>query len=224
METLSTPFLAHCAAIFSEHSGLFAVFFLGGLMGGFTHCFAMCGSIVAADNISCTGNCSKKCVRTISQSLSAGYHLGRMTTYGALGFFAALLSKQIASLPIWHFVSAFMLLVAGVMFLLSSLPSCHHNLFEASTKNSYIRGALLGFMPCGLLYAALMMAATLANPLAGMFAMWLFVLGTLPALFLASLGADFLTKRWQGVMQKIGRAVMAFNGISLLVMAGRMVR
>jgi hypothetical protein len=221
METL----LAHCVANFSEHSGLFAVFFFGGLTGGFTHCFAMCGSVVASEAVAC-GSCNSGCGKKskISSATSLSYHLGRMTTYGALGFFAALLSKQIASLPIWHFVSAFMLFIAGAMFLLSSLPSCHHTLFKTSSKNSYIRGVLLGFMPCGLLYAALMMAATLANPLAGMFAMWLFVLGTIPALLIASVGANMLTKKWQAVMQKIGRAVMAFNGISLLVMAGRMVR
>lgn len=221
METL----LAHCVANFSEHSGIFAVFFLGGLTGGFTHCFAMCGSIVASETVAC-GGCNSGCGKKsqISSATSLSYHLGRFTTYGALGFFAALLSKQIASLPIWHFVSAFMLLVAGAMFLLSSLPSCHHNLFKTSSKNSYIRGVLLGFMPCGLLYAALMMAATLANQLAGMFAMWLFVLGTMPALIIASVGANMLTQKWQAVMQKVGRVVMAFNGISLLVMAGRMVR
>jgi len=220
METL----LAHCVATFSEHSGLFAVFFLGGLTGGFTHCFAMCGSVVVADAISCQSKCSKKCSSTIHNSLSTSYHIGRMTTYGALGFFASLLSKQIATLPIWHFVSAFMLLIAGAMFILSSLPNCKHTLFKTSAKNSYLRGALLGFMPCGLLYAALMMAATLANPIAGMFAMWLFVIGTIPALLIASVGANMLTQKWQAVMQKIGRVVMAFNGISLLVMAGRMVR
>jgi sulfite exporter TauE/SafE len=35
--------LAHCAAAFSQHGSLFAVFFLGGLTGSLTHCLVMCG-------------------------------------------------------------------------------------------------------------------------------------------------------------------------------------
>ena len=87
-----------------------------------------------------------------------------------------------------------------------------------------MRGVLLGFIPCGLLYAAVMMAATLANPLSGMVAMWLFTLGTMPALLIASSGADLLSRKWQHSMQNVGRAMMVFNGLSLLVMAAHEVR
>ncbi len=124
------------------------------------------------------GSCNK------TQASQLPYHLGRFTTYGLLGFFAALLSKQIAYSPYWPRISAVMLAVAGVMFLVSSLPKCHH-LFKPNGKLTYVSGLLLGFMPCGLLYAALMMAATTANPLKGMVGMWLFVLGTIPALLVA---------------------------------------
>ena len=82
----------------------------------------------------------------------------------------------------------------------------------------------MGFMPCGMLYAALMMAATLANPLYGALAMGVFTLGTMPALLIASGGAEMLSRKWQHAMQQIGRAMMAFNGLSLLVMAARIVR
>lgn len=89
---------------------------------------------------------------------------------------------------------------------------------------TYLKGVMLGFMPCGLLYAALMMAATTASPWMGMISMWMFVLGTLPALVLASTGAQLMTRKWRDFMPKAGRAVMAFNGIALLVMAERLVR
>jgi sulfite exporter TauE/SafE len=82
----------------------------------------------------------------------------------------------------------------------------------------------MGFMPCGLIYAALMMAATLANPVAGMFAMWLFVLGTVPALVAVSGTATILTHRWGNVMPQIGRVGMAFNGLTLMVMAAMVMR
>lgn len=89
---------------------------------------------------------------------------------------------------------------------------------------TYLSGVLLGFMPCGLLYAALMMAATTANPLMGMLGMWLFVLGTMPALLIASVGAEIMAQKWQAFMQKTGRVMMAFNGIVLMMMAERLVR
>lgn len=197
-------------------------FFLGGLTGGFTHCLAMCGPFVA---------CEQMCRKTACASLrSAGaptfsYHLGRMTVYGALGFGVALLSKQVAAYDWWPWVSSAMLAGAGGLFLLSCLNSCRHGTRPSLfSRHTYIRGALLGFMPCGLLYAALMMAATFTNPLSGMVAMWLFTLGTIPALLIASGGAEYLTRHSQHVMKVIGRAMMAFNGVSLLVMAARAVR
>ena len=69
-----------------------------------------------------------------------------------------------------------------------------------------------------------MMAATLTNPIAGMFAMWLFVLGTIPALLIASGSAALLAGKWKAIMGEIGRFGMAFNGLTLLVLAINTVR
>lgn len=211
-------FLSHCGAFFSLKNSFFLTFFLGGLTGSLTHCVSMCGPLVACHSMCRAGNC--KSVSTFTQF---PYHLGRFTTYGALGFLAAFLGRLIAASPYWPAVSATMLALAGAMFLISSLPNCHHFL-KPSGSMTYLKGVLLGFMPCGLLYAALMMAATTASPWTGMFGMWMFVLGTLPALILASAGAQMITRKWQGFVPKAGRAVMAFNGIALLVMAERLVR
>ncbi|MDX2095194.1 MAG: sulfite exporter TauE/SafE family protein [Alphaproteobacteria bacterium] len=212
--------LAHCTAAFSQHGGLFAVFFLGGLMGGFTHCLAMCGPMVAGQS-ACAGGCRKP-AQNASQFT---YHLGRLTTYGALGFAAALFARQIAAWPFWPLLSSAMLVLAGLMFLASSLPASQpRSLCSVSARSNYLRGTLMGFMPCGLIYAALMMAATLANPLAGMLAMWLFTLGTVPALLLASGSAALLSRKWQQTTQTIGRAMMAVNGVTLLVMAAGIIK
>ena len=214
--------LAHCSAAFSQSGGLFAVFFLGGLMGSVTHCLVMCGPIVAGQT-ACAGGCGKRS-GTVSNVSQWGYHLGRLTTYGALGFAVALVGKQIAALSFWPVVSSAMLVIAGGMFIFSSLPSRTKSVCHVSAKSNYLRGALMGFMPCGLLYAALMIAATLANPLRGMVAMGLFTLGTIPALLLASGGAELVSRKWQRAMHQVGRAMMAFNGVTLLVMAAKQVR
>ena len=211
--------LAHCTAAFSHAGGLFAVFFLGGLMGSLTHCLVMCGPVVACQS-ACGGGCGKR----MSTAAQWHYHLGRLLTYGALGFFAALLSKQIAAASYWPKLSAAMMVIAGVLFLLSAMFPSRHALLAISPRNGFLRGVLMSFMPCGLIYAALMMAATLANPLAGMFAMWLFVLGTIPALLIASGGAALLAGKWKEMMGGIGRFGMAFNGLALLVLAINTVR
>ncbi len=219
--------LAHCSAAFATHGSLFAVFFMAGLTGGFTHCLAMCGSIAASGATSCNTGCSKSNCGKRSQLANATqftFHLGRATSYGALGFLTALFSRQIQASPYWPWLSAAMLAMAGATFIVSSLPHCKHPLATPSTTLTYARGALLGFMPCGLLYAAFMMAAPTANPLSGMFAMWIFVLGTIPALLIASIGAAVIAQKWQRFMQRAGRAMMLFNGLSLLVMAERIIR
>ncbi len=212
--------LAHCAAAFTQHGGLFAIFFLGGLTGGFTHCLAMCGALAA-----CGRPCASSCGRAKAVVADGFvYHAGRMTSYGALGFFAALLSRQVAAYSWWPVASSLMLAAAGVLFLLSCLNRCEHTAFSTISGSTYVRGALLGFMPCGLLYAALMMAATLESPISGMIAMWIFTLGTMPALIIASGSAALLSKKWRHAMRYAGRALMAFNGFSLLFMAAKIMR
>lgn len=216
METL----LTHCSAVFAGHNNLLLLFFFGGLTGSLTHCLVMCGPVVAS-HAACGGRCGKR----MSTASQWQYHLGRMVTYGALGFFAALLSKQLVATAYWPVLSALLMVTASGLFLLSAfLPDKHILIAKKAPANNFLRGVLMSFMPCGLIYAALMMAATLANPLTGMVAMWMFVLGTLPALLLASGGAAMLAARWQKAMHGIGRFGMAFNGLTLLALAAKAVR
>ncbi len=205
--------LAHCVSTFEGSGPLLAAFFLGGLTGGFTHCLAMCGPFVACERMCHSSTCKKAAGAT-----ALNYHLGRFTTYSILGFFAAFIGKQLMAFAWWPTFSAIMLAGAGALFLLSCTQ---HFKFG---KLTFARGVLLGFMPCGLLYAALMMAATLGTPWLGAAAMALFTLGTIPALIIASLGAEYISRKWQQAMQQAGRVVMAFNGLSLLVLAVNIVR
>lgn len=213
--------LAHCQAAFTGNGSLFAVMFMAGLTGGFTHCAAMCGPIVASGACGgCAGTCGK--AAALSQATQYPYHLGRILTYGAIGFAAALFARQVQAFAYWPVLSAAMLGAAGVTFIISSLPGCSHPAFLPSGRLTFTRGALLGFMPCGLIYAALMMVATTANPISGMIGMWLFVLGTLPALVIASAGVSILAQKKRVLMHRLGSALMMFNGLSLLVMAEKL--
>lgn len=211
--------LAHCAAAFSSGEVWWLAFLIGGLTGGFTHCLAMCGPYVAC------GSCSTRACalpRTIQSATGMPYHLGRLTAYTGLGFIAAALSRPLATLPYWHYIASFMLAGAGVLFLASCLRPMATS--GQPTRLTYAYGLLLGAMPCGLLYAALMMAASLADPLRAALGMALFTLGTMPALFIASGGAHLLTHNSKNTLSRAGRALMAYNGLSLLVMAAHHMR
>lgn len=207
----------HCAESLSGYHGKLAAFFLAGLVGGFTHCLAMCGPFVACER-ACASGCGTR------EGMGLPYHLGRLTTYSALGFVVALFSQQVAAASWWPVLSSLLLALAGLLFLLSCLKPCHAAHVNRSGLLSYLRGVLLGFMPCGLLYAALMMAATLIDPIRGAVAMALFTFGTMPALWLVSGGTHILNRKWRLAIPRIGRALMAFNGLSLLVMAATHMR
>lgn len=214
--------MGYCLGHFSQDHSLFVAFFLAGVTAGFTHCIAMCGPFAACHSLCGSARCTN--IMQIRRALALPYHLGRICCYGALGFAAALLAKQIVATSYWPLISAIILSLAGVIFLISSMKACRHRFFRLPGKLTYMHGVLLGFLPCGALYAALMIAATLANPLSAMLAMMFFVLGTMPALFIATIGTHLISQTWQSVMQRVGSAVMAFNGLSLLVMAINIVR
>lgn len=214
--------LSNCVGLFSSNKFVLLTFFLAGITGGFTHCLAMCGSFIACQTSCSASSCNNK--TSLIQALNLKYHLGRATTYGALGFLSAYLAKQIAYTSLWPWIAASMLVIAGAIFLISSLPGCKHSILNNSSKFKYLSGVLLGFLPCGLIYAALMMAATTANPLLAMIAMWLFVLGTIPALLIINYGMKLLTKQWQNIAQRVSNGIMIFNSLSLFVMAIKLVR
>lgn len=85
----------------------------------------------------------------------------------------------------------------------------------------YVLGVMLGFLPCGLVYAALMMAATSGSPLAGAAGMALFALGTVPALVIAAAGGRALHRWKPQLIQPLGRGLMALSGLMLIILAGQ---
>lgn len=180
--------------------GLIFGLFLAGLAGSVGHCTLMCGPFV----LSQAGAFEK-----LSGALLLPYHLGRITTYiflAAVFYGAVSLVKIVA--PLQVFVVAPLLMVAGVMFLLSAYPRLwafvplghllHVRTLELpkSVRGGvqgqkgvgalYAYGVMLGFIPCGMVFAAMMAAATADTLLQGMVAMAAFGLGTMPALMLVA--------------------------------------
>ena len=164
-----------------QASVFLSTFFMG-MMGG-PHCIAMCGAPCAV--ISTQGS------RQIWQ-----FHLGRILGYGILGGVAAYsvnnlawLSNQTMSIhPLWTFFHGIIFVWGFVMLLYAKQPQWIDHIGESSwntiqklsktLRSNFLLGMLWSFMPCGLLYSALLVAALTLNILNGTISMMFFALGT----------------------------------------------
>jgi sulfite exporter TauE/SafE len=77
-------------------------------------------------------------------------------------------------------------------------------------------GLVLGFLPCGLLYAALATASISAGPVTGVLAMLAFGAGTVPALVAVGTAGHAPGRRWRRRVSRLSSAVMVPNAILLL--------
>jgi hypothetical protein len=178
------------------------------------HCAGMCGGIVAAFGarrvipVRAAGGAPRA---ELGRQLA--FNLGRITSYGAggaavgfagsvAGYAAGVLAMQGA---LYFAASAMLALVglhlAGAGGWLARLepigaplwrrlqPRAARLLGASTLPSAYAAGLAWGWLPCGMVYAALAAAAFAGGPAAGAVAMVAFGLGTLPALLAAGLGA-----------------------------------
>jgi sulfite exporter TauE/SafE len=168
---------------------LFLGAFVAGLAGS-PHCALMCGPFASA------------CAR--SGAGLAAWHAGRLSAYALLGAVAGAAGSAMPG-PAWlpaAFAAAFLLWFAGGLAGLLPEPRLA---FPGLTRSGallqpdrgagarYLFGIVNGFLPCGLVYAALGLPVALAAPLPGALAMVVFGAGTLPLLSVAALGLRRMT-------------------------------
>jgi uncharacterized protein len=189
------------------------------------HCTQMCGPIVLSYSMAARGS-----------SLShLYYNLGRILTYSMLGAVAGAAGSMVGVLGRLAGLERTAMLIAGGLMLLagvlmsgwlpkSSLVRIERigvsrifsgvitKLMTSSKPQSKLGlGLLMGFLPCGLLYAALLKAVSTAEPLAGAATMALFGAGTSLALLAIGLFSSALSAR-------LGRWSNAFATASVLLM------
>jgi len=197
------------------------------------HCMGMCGGIVGALQLTGTGAGSPFFLALL-------YNAGRLVTYGLLGALAGAAGSAFGLADNLRGVSAglliasdfFILLVglgfAGVLPGLSrklELPVPHRFFgrvlsrlarFPAPLK-AFLPGVLFGLLPCGLLYAMLLLASQQTGALSGALYMAAFGLGTVPALQLFAGGAHWLKRGLRGTMAKgAGALIVLIGGWNLL--------
>jgi len=213
--------------------GLLLGLFLAGTAGSTMHCVPMCGGFVlgqVADRMARLPSVRLCEWQRVRRGALLPYHLGRLTTYAGLG---ALGAAATGRLPWFGFASAALLLLGAVLFLAhvarvlpgpDRAPAGWARVIAWLAKRAgggYPLGIALGFLPCGLLYAALATTAASGNPLLGALGMLGFGLGTMPALVAVGIAGQAAGRRWQRGVATAAPAVMLLNAALLTVLALR---
>jgi uncharacterized protein len=219
---------------------LLLFYFTTGLTVGFGHCIGMCGPIVIALNLNLQGKRG-----LFAQGL---YHCGRITTYamvggvmGATGSFTMVASRIESFQKIAMIVSGLLIVVMGLGTL--GMVTWGHAIMERFDPGAMISkglralsgirspvayyplGLLLGLLPCGPVYTALIGAARVGmeaphisqGVVTGIGLMVAFGLGTVPALLLVTKLADWGVGKYRQTIYKTGSVLMIAFGIYFVV-------
>lgn len=180
---------------------------LAGIAGA-GHCAGMCGGIAGA-----LAHAISAAQR--SAWLTVGYSIGRVGSYAALGALAGALAALLSpadtgfAMAVSRVLTGLVLLaialhllgitrwmqqleVAGAAVWRRLSPLAKRLLPVTTLPRALALGALWGLLPCGLVYGALLYAATAGSAGAGALVMIAFGIGTLPAVLGLGLAARWL--------------------------------
>lgn len=182
--------------------------FVTGLLGS-AHCFGMCAGIsgLFAANVE-----ARSLQRQFPKAIV--YNGGRILSYAVLGVIVALVGKTaVGAIPD---LAAPVRLVSGLLIILVGLQVAFGWRILAPLESAGARiwariapaarglvpvqtmaqalglGLIWGWLPCGLVYSVLLIAATTAEPLAGALVMIAFGFGTMPAMVATGVSASKL--------------------------------
>ena len=210
---------------------LFLAAFSMGLFGS-PHCLGMCGGIVTAFGLS---------MQHVSDSKKNGliltYHLGRLISYSLLGLIASLVGvaifQSIMSNSAPRIVLGAVLVLIGLAMLglplfnqlekfgmrfWQSLAPLRKKVFPIdSFGKALFAGLLWGFLPCGLVYGALMMAIAGNDIATGAALMFVFGLGTMPMLIATQKTVGMLQSSIKHFrLRQINGVIMMLSGLAVI--------
>ena len=222
---------------------LYLLYFTTGFTIGFGHCIGMCGPIVVSFSL----NLKEK-----SLAPHLLYHLGRIITYAILGGVVAAAGSLTMIVANIDMIQKGVMIITGVLIMLMGLAVAgwiplgkifrdqsslggliskgYGKLLKLKSTLVYLPlGLLLGLLPCGPVYTALLGAAragmdagsTQHGVFAGMGLMAAFGLGTVPALFLVAKLADLGWIKSRTIIYKVGAILMIIAGMIFVIKATR---
>jgi len=202
-----------------------------GLMGA-GHCLGMCGGVAAALAFAAEGRRAKR------YAILLAYNIGRIFSYALAGAAFAYVFGSLDTLtpmPILRVASGLLLIAMGLYLAdwwrgLTRLEALGARLWVylaplakrlmpvKRVDSALLLGLIWGWLPCGLVYSVLALAAAQGHPLAGASVMAAFGLGTLPAVFLGGLASEWvkssLQKRWLRTIFAL--AFIVYGGYTLI--------
>ncbi|MGE3317443.1 MAG: sulfite exporter TauE/SafE family protein [Planctomycetaceae bacterium] len=198
---------------------------MGGLLGS-AHCLGMCGPFA----VMIGAGAANSRMMMMRQML---YSAGRIATYAfggaAAGFIGMRLSRWFD--PVGQIQGAVSIL-AGLFLVVQGLlftglvpirrksigGSCGASsmlatfLRNPNSSQVFLAGILTGFLPCGLVYAYLSLAAASGSIWRGMGVMTAFGAGTVPMMVLAAYGARFATLTFRRRLFQIAAFCIILTG------------
>ncbi|MGD8228517.1 MAG: sulfite exporter TauE/SafE family protein [Desulfobacteraceae bacterium] len=224
----------------SSTSPLWLILLVTGLAVGFGHCIGMCGPIVVSLSLNLKGE------RVLLSQLL--YNGGRITTYTILGGLMgltgsfAVVPANMASLQkiVMILAGAIIIILAFNMIGWIPLGRIFSDDYRPkgilsrgfkriagarSPFTHYPLGLLLGLLPCGPVYTALVTAAAagtesthaLQGILNGAGMMLVFGIGTVPALFIVGNLAGLGWLKSRRIIYQIGAFLMMFVGLYFVI-------
>ena len=218
-------------------AALFLTALAMGLLGS-THCVVMCGGVVgllSSAPATIARNRREAVMRTLRLALA--YNGGRIGSYAVAGSVAGAFGALVDRIPLLHGAELGLRLGAGALMLGVGLylagafgrfakieriglplwrriePQARKLLPVRTLSSALGLGALWGWMPCGLVYAALGIALGTGSASGGALAMVAFGVGTLPTLLtmgaVAARVAQLTKIAW--VRRGAGVAIVAFG-------------
>ena len=207
--------------------------FLAGILGS-AHCFGMCAGISGLFAV----NANVQALKTQVPKAIA-YNLGRVLTYAILGVVVALLGKgAVDSIPALgppvRLASGVLIILVGLQLafnwrVLAPLESAGAKIWQRiapaakglvpveTLPQALGLGLIWGWLPCGLVYSVLLLAATTADAAAGGLAMIAFGLGTMPAMIATGVSASKIAQFMAGKRLGAGLLIVVL-GIATIAM------
>lgn len=218
-------------------SGFSTSYLVALVMGLFSalHCLGMCGSIIGTLTLSLRKEIRDK--KSLLVPFVFSYNLGRITSYAGAGYLAGLVHNVLmlplgegqghrilqilsalimaaAGLHIAGWFSRFAYIEKGGALIWNRLEPLGRRLIPVQTlPQAFFFGVVWGWLPCGLVYAAISLAATAGNETRGALTMLAFGVGTLPAVVGVGIMTSLMIRL--SSMKKFRQAA----GISLLLLA-----
>jgi sulfite exporter TauE/SafE len=189
-------------------ASVYGILLLSGFLGSLGHCLGMCGPLVVMVGVQLR---ARGLAGTPYHLL---YHGTRIVVYALLGAIVGGVGSLLGMGSRLSLVAGIVSLLLGLIVVLFGLGYLGWlplgrlektgDWMNRAMGRAFQRGGLLGvallgalngLLPCGLVYSALLIAASIGGSLSGALGMTLFGVGTIPALLIVGVGAGALSIR-----------------------------